>query len=170
MRKLTSMEPNRRKTDLSPNQLKLVRVCARKEIRGYRNRAILGFLVLLLAVVYLWNSQERSSIERAKEAQDQRAQIVRSGNIVAIDGCNRDFLDRQALRGLLTASQAASKRSYRRDLITKTRYELSREFFQEQLKALPLPDCRNASNTLTTNPNKPLNLPAPLYPKPQSER
>lgn len=159
------MEPNRRKADISPEQSQLINEAARCAVRGYRNRAIAGFTILLLAVGYLFNEQERESVQRAQDAKNNRAALARSGNIVAADGCNRDFRDRQAIRGVMIASRANQKRAYKRGEISREQYIDGREFFRDQLQKLALPDCRKALSVLTDDPSKELDFPQPLYPQ-----
>lgn len=139
---------------------------AREAVRGYRNRALAAFVLILVAYGYLFNVDQRADIDRQQDAKAARAAIVESGNIVAISGCNQHFRDRQAIRAVLFASRRVQQRARKRGDTTRAQYLDSIRFYRSQLTRLRLPDCRDTVRTLTDDPNrKPLVVPRPLYPK-----
>jgi hypothetical protein len=148
--------------------VKAVEKGTRNGVRHYRNRAVIGFLILLLGLVAVrWADNERANEavkDRVATANAQRAAIVKSGNVVAVDGCNGRFRDRVEIRSVLQSSKDFLAREYKKGNITEARFKESSAFYDERLSGLPLPDCRKAANILTTDPNKVLPVPDPLYP------
>jgi len=134
-----------------------VRRAAKKAAQRVRNQALIAFLVLLTAIGYVqWDSSRR--------ADDARDAVVTSGTVVAVDGCNRDYKSRQEVRSVLIASKNFQKRAYNEGRITKDQYDSAAAFYDERLASLPLPDCRNAANVLTADPDQVPEVPEPLHP------
>ena len=127
---------------------------ANKVLRAYSKRALVGFVILALAVGGAFKANADSS-------DDSREAIVTSGRVVAVDGCNRDFKSIGKLRLLLFNARDTSRSSP--DLSPRQKAE-SEKFYAEQLASIKLPDCREAEAVLTSDPNKPLEIPEPLYP------
>ena len=131
---------------------------ARRVLWLYVRWAMVGFVVLFVA--FLGNVIYSNHLNAVS-----REQVVRSGDIVAVAGCNRDFQERLEIRGVLIESKAFTRQAYRRGAISEVERDLRIEFYNERLQGLPLPDCRVADEILTDDPDKPLREPAPLYPQ-----
>ncbi len=117
---------------------------------------VAGFLVLIVAFSFgVWAN--------SKTAADARDAIVTSGRAVAVDGCNRDYVDRQQLRKIFTTSMSETKAIYKSGEITKKRYMMAMKFYKNALNDLALPDCRNALNLITADPNRPVKVPVPKW-------
>lgn len=119
-------------------------------------RAIWGFVVFVVALILVagYNNHQNTV---------SRDAIVQSGQAVAVDGCNRDYQDRVQFRGLLERLKEASKVSYQSGRTTKDQYDTAVDFYDDQLKKFALPDCRDAENLLTSDPNKDLPVIKPYY-------
>lgn len=133
------------------------RIISERALKRYQRRAVAGFLILFLASManILYSNQVST---------DAREQVVKSGDIVAVSGCNRDYEDRIAVRSVLVESKAFTKQAVKEGRLTKTEGDLRLDFYNARLEALPLPDCRTADEVLTDDPDKPLRVPEPLYP------
>lgn len=136
----------------------------KKGVRYYRNRAMVGFVALLIGLGGAFYAQSEDRADRRAEADGQREAIVTSGRALAVDGCNRDFRDREGLRNVLIAAQVSIPTSLERGDITKRQAEFALNFYAEQLRRLPLPDCRDARGLLTADPNEVPAIPTPLFP------
>lgn len=136
-----------------------------KALTKYTKRAILGFLLLFVGFLFnAWNNENQwDRIEATSE--EGRAALVESGDIIAVDGCNRDFKTTQALRGVLIASADFNKQNFRNGVIDKATLDERLDFYAEQLSNLALPDCRRTQGILTDEPDHPLKVPEPLYPE-----
>lgn len=130
----------------------------RKALRTYSRRATIGFCLLFAAFMgnLLWSN---------KLSSDARRAVVRSGDLIAVDGCNRDFQDRVAVRGVLIASRDFTKNAYKRLNLTPEELQLRLDFYNARLKELPLPDCRKSDDILTDDPGDAVTVPTPLYPQ-----
>lgn len=119
-----------------------------KTLRAYRRTALVGFMVLLVGVIVaLYLAAHQNS-----KAQDS---IVASGNVVAVDGCNRDYTDRVKFRSLLLRLKASSDASFKRGQTTKEQHDTANSFYKSQLDNYPLLDCRQAAHVLTKDPQDP---------------
>lgn len=156
-------------TDLTPQQrtevhdialdtaLHIAGTVSKHRIRSYAKGALVGFVILLAGVGLAF----REGTLRANGARDA---IVRSGSVIAVDGCNRDFRSISNLRGIIDNSRTQLK-SYERDgTISHEQYLRGLAEIDKQLKTYPLPDCRKADDVLTANPNKVPEAPVPLHP------
>ncbi len=142
-------------------------VVARGVLRTFQRRAVVGFVVLAAGLVggqYSgFKQQENARKDRTAIANAQRQAIVDSGNAVAIAGCNQDFRDREATRGVLEDAREQLRKNKNR--IPAQDYNEAIAFYQDELdNKLPLPDCRAAGHILTTNPKKVVAPELPLYP------
>lgn len=128
----------------------------RKSLRTYSRRAVVGFILLFAAfmanVLYI-----------NKIADDGRHAVIKSGNIVAVDGCNRDYRSAQAVRGVLIASKDFTQQAVRRGTIPPQEALERLNFYNTQLASLPVPDCRRSAKVLTDDPNVALLPPTPLW-------
>lgn len=127
----------------------------------YRRAAVVGFVVLLLGVGYnIYDVNQRSA--------DGRDALVKSGRVVSVSGCNRDFNSISALRGLLTSARASQREAVKRgDIPAPSPAQQTRtdEFYHDQFQKIKLPDCRKAESLLTDDPDDLPAVPRPLYPK-----
>jgi hypothetical protein len=130
---------------------------ARIAVREYRNRAIVGFIILLFGIIYVqWYNSHT-----AKEAREA---IVQSGRAVALLGCNRDYHTQQALRSVITASKAFAVTAEKNGVITEADLAARQDFYDAQLAKIEIPDCRAAKSVVTDDPRDLGPLPEPLYP------
>lgn len=120
---------------------------ARRAFRRYRRDALIGFLVLLVGVLAALHTA-------TNEAEQARQAIIDSARVVVVDGCNRDFIDRMQVRGVLIASRREARALYHRGEINRENYLSRLAFYREQLHNLPLPDCRRAPDILTDDPGE----------------
>jgi hypothetical protein len=129
-----------------------------------RNQALIGYFILLVGIIITFGLQRHETSVRRADANAQRQSIVRSGSAVAVSGCNRDFLTITSLRRVLIDSGEVSKRAHARGLVSDQQYRSTQRFYQRQLHRLKLPDCRKAEHLITSNPERPLVVPVPLFP------
>src|ERR1044072_8487808 len=94
---------------------------ADKAAKRTRNRALVGFLILLLGIGFTL----RDSAHKADEARNA---ITDSGTVIAVDGCNRDFNSRVELRELLQSSLKITRNQHNRGLIKDIQYETAAKF------------------------------------------
>lgn len=135
---------------------------ARTAAQHVQRRALGGFLILLAGLMLvLWLS--------AHDSTDSRAAIVKSGRVVSVSGCNRDFNTQTALRGVLISSDQFSRQALETGRITAEEYQIRREFYNQQLANLVLPDCRDSEKVVTDDPRDIQSIPDPLYPEKLSE-
>lgn len=137
-----------------------------KVLRIYSRRAALGFAILLIGFFYNACNNARQWDRIANDADSSRNAIIASGNIVAVEGCNRDFNSLTALRGVLLASQDFATQAFKRGTLTQTQLNERLDFYAKQLANLQLPDCRRSAHVLTDRADAPLVLPQPLHPTP----
>jgi hypothetical protein len=135
-----------------------------KALAKYMKRSAVGFLLLFVGFLFnAWNNENQwDRIETA--ATEGRAALVESGDIIAVDGCNRDFRTTQALRGVLQASADFSRQNFKEGLIDQDQLNQRLSFYQSQLANLQPPDCRKTQGILTDDADHPLKVPEPLYP------
>jgi hypothetical protein len=128
-----------------------------RQFKVWRRGAILAFV--LLAVGGIGNQYaDRQRSEQARSA------LVKSGQIVSVDGCNRDFRITQRERAVFERSLALAKQQHDSGLTTDRQYLRSREFFEQQLSDFALPDCRITQGLLTADPERADQpVPRPLY-------
>lgn len=125
-------------------------------VRAAHKRATTGFIILFLGTLgSFWVGYDG--------AQDSRDRIIKTGNAVAIDGCNRDFGDRQGLRKLLIAGRTLVESQRKAGKVPADQAAIAAKFYTDQLVALPLPDCREAVGSITDE-KKNVRQPVPRYP------
>lgn len=121
-------------------------------------RATAGFAALLVGVGV------NSKLDRDR-ANDSRAALVKSGRIVSVDGCNRDFKLYQSIRQVFQRSLAALSAQHDNGLITDAEFARSKAFYEQQLEQFNPPDCRVTRSLLTDDPERAEQpVPRPLYP------
>lgn len=128
-----------------------------KHLRRYTRSALVAFVGLVLALGY-------SFYASGNDANNQRAQIVHSGSAIAVDGCNRDFKTIAGLRSILIASRDFQTNALKRGDISHEGYDRALAFYDKQLHAIPLPDCRAAEKVLTSDPDESVRVPVPRHP------
>jgi hypothetical protein len=135
-----------------------------KALGKYMRRAIFGFLILLIGFLFNAANNEAQWDSIRDASAEGREALVQSGDVIAVDGCNRDFQTIKAIRGVLLASAEFSRANYRSGLISKADLDERLKFYAEQLSGLSLPDCRETQGILTDDPEHPRAVPEPLYP------
>lgn len=130
-------------------------------VRRYRNRALQGFILLLVGLVCVIYVQAKESRNDQAARDAQQTALVKSGRAVAVDGCNRDFITAQSFRATITRLRDATKsRTDQNPAATKTAVA----FYTAVLDISPLPDCRTAQSVITDNPSAPVRFVLPYYP------
>lgn len=143
-------------------------------VRRYAVGATIAFFLLVAASVYSANEAGNSAADArtaaktaAKVSADSRVALVASGKVALVTGCNRDFHTQGAFVDLLQRLDKATEANYRAGKSTKEARDAARAFYQPEIrKAMRLvPDCRVVENVLTADPNVPIPVIKPLYPK-----
>lgn len=127
-----------------------------KALKKYVRAASIAFFGLIAAIILVFNQY--------KEA---RHAVVRSGTVVSVASCNRDYDTINTLRGVLEAFKASNMSLFKAGELSQTAYATSAEFTEKQLARLDLPDCRTAEDLLTDNPNEIPSVSPPLFPGPK---
>ena len=155
-------------------QEKVIQGRIKNAIRAYQRRAIGGFLVLFLGLGGAFYLDRQHNEDRRKEIIQQGAKqdraIVASGDAIAITGCNRDYETIDALRDQLEVSLKRIDSLEKDGTYSPRQAEVARDSTREFLSKYHLPDCREADNTLTAEPKKPIIVPAPRYPDDPEQR
>lgn len=136
------------------NQQKTTDARIKKIVRS----ATVGFLILTIGLA-------ASVYTQSSDSDKGRTQIVLSGRAVAVDGCNRDFTDRQVARSQTGRALVIIKHEHDLGNSTDREYRLGLDFYRKQLQSQALPDCRKAEAVLTDDPDAKVVVPEPLYPK-----
>jgi hypothetical protein len=136
----------------------------RRALKHFRNQALIGYLILLFGLLFVWQTFQHDQGERRKVAQAQRETIVRSGRAISVDGCNRDFRSTLKLRAVFIAAKQQTKAQHDQGAISDARYARTVKFYNDQLKEIVLPDCRKAREVVSQDPNRVVNIPRPLHP------
>lgn len=126
-------------------------------LKHYTQRALVGYMILFIAAF--------ANVLYARHKGDQaRNAIVRSGNAVAVVGCNRDFVDREKFRSLLVRLKRSADENARRGNATPAQHATAVKFYKDELANYPSIDCRSSVHTVSANPEAPhLALPRPCY-------
>jgi hypothetical protein len=126
-------------------------------MRTYSKAAATGFVILLLGLVLC------VYVVQNYDAAARRA-IVDSGRAISVSSCNRDFDSISKDRNLLQRGRENIQQQYAAKDITETAYRRSIAFYDRELREYRLPDCREALDVVTDNPNAPIFIPRPRYP------
>lgn len=137
-------------------------------LKRYRNQATVGFALLLLGLVGAFyvdsthNTDQREQL--AKESHAAQKSIVRSGDVVAVSGCNRDYNTIDSLRDQLERSLSRIDGLEADGTYSKRQADVARDATRDILKEYQLPDCREADDVLTAKPGKQVAIPVARYP------
>lgn len=126
-------------------------------VRRYVVSATIGFVILLGANIFVWqtaNSQNTAS----------REAIVDSGKTVSIAGCNRDYRSTQALRSILQTSDDFNQAAAKKGEITQAQADVAHKYYQRFIRSIPLPNCKEAGEILTSESGDVPPAPKPLVP------
>ncbi len=159
---------DRRANPLTEAQLGLVetetRRAVKRALKTQRRRTMGAFLLLLVGLMLVVGLQQHDDSE-AREA------IVRSGTIVAVDGCNRDFRNDMRLRRSFQRLKDASTASFEAGRVDFDRYAAAQEFYDREISFLDGPDCRRAASIITSDLDQLRRPVRPLYPgSPEAKR
>lgn len=130
---------------------------AHRATRIISRSATLGFLILLLGIIYVFHTSNAQN-------SDGRDAIVSSGRTVAVDGCNRDYQDRVQFIELLLRGEQAVIVAHKAGTTSNAQYAQGIAFYERQLKEYPLLDCRKAESVITADPEKASQPPEPFWP------
>lgn len=158
---------------LTEDQLALVSTWIKRAAKTAADRvirrAVLGFMILLVGIgVSLYVNNH--------DAANARKATVNSGRAVAVDGCNRDFRDKDDFRGLLLRLKVANDSSFRTNKvafkagkITPQAYaslvrghDAAVKFYTDSLNDQKYPNCGKARSIVTDDPSKTVVVPYPL--------
>lgn len=129
-----------------------VKKAARRTLR----QAAVGYLILFVGVMGMyWNGQHVSNAER--EA------VVQSGSAVVVDSCNRDYIATGRLRGIIIRIRNVIEAQDEAGKGDPEENQFAVDFYNNELKKIPLPDCRDTADALTADPDKVLKVPKPLH-------
>lgn len=130
-----------------------------RALHRWRIGATTGFLILLIGVAGAFAVNNR-------DQRIARDAIIKSGSVVAVDGCNARYHDRAALRAIFIRLQTAVLQQAQNENIpvSSRRVQFALEFYRDQLQRLPLPDCRPTAHILTDQPYPPVRVPTPKHP------
>jgi hypothetical protein len=145
------------------------------DFRKYTLGAAVAFVMLISGSLYA-ASRAADAASDATDAADRaaliskesRAALVASGQVALVTGCNRDYRTQGAFVELLERLDQANAAQFKAGKITAEARALGRNFYRleiKQARAL-VPDCRVVADLLTSNPDVPIPVIKPLYPKP----
>lgn len=120
-----------------------------------KNRLLRVAPYILIVAAFGWGLHDSS---------DARDSLVRTGQIVSVDGCNRDFRTITRLRNTFIRLDAASKAQYAAGNSTKEQRDRAHEFYASELRKNRLPDCREAAKIISAEGGSDLKIPEPRYP------
>lgn len=126
-----------------------------REFRNYRRNAAAAFVILTLGIIAAFAI-------RLDESKQRDAAIVRSGTVIAIDGCNRNYRTIRAARAAIARAALNTKRLEDGGVITPAQAEAARDQYTYALSELRLPDCVATSKILSSDPSRPNSDPVPL--------
>lgn len=139
---------------------------AKRATRRTLKAAFVGYLILFAGVLGMYLNGQHVGNE-------ERQAIVASGRTVSVDGCNRDFRDKEDFIDLLTRLKQANSDAFKRlppplKADAQQRYEDSQDFYNDEIKTASAerPDCRKAAEVVTSDPNADVAKIVPLYPTP----
>lgn len=123
-----------------------------------QKRALAAFLILFAGIAgnFYVNSHD---------ANQQRDAIVASGQVVAVDGCNRDFKTGNDFINLFQRLDEANSAALKSGRITQEDRDLAHGFYASEIakKEAAQPDCRQSRDLLTSDPDKTRDVPTPLH-------
>lgn len=159
------MQPDRRKNPptLTEEQLRFFanenRRTARKATHKTLRGALVGYLILIVGVIAMYENGQQVS-------ENERDAVVKSGRVVAVEGCNRDFEQQARIIKLLQRLKAANNEQFKRGKISAQQHDTAIKFYAAEIARASdaLPDCRRAESILTSNPDADLTRIRPLYP------
>ena len=145
-----------------------VESAVREAVRAYQRRAVVGFVILLAGLggaVYL-DAQHGDDARKAiaEQGDKQDAAIIRSGDAIAVSGCNRDYETIDALRDQLEVQLVRIDALEADGTYTTRQAEVGRQSTKDFLAKYKLPDCRHADDVLTQNPGESVPVIEPRYP------
>src|SRR3954470_19503231 len=165
---MTQLQHNRRRYDtdgprpsgISEEEVAYYSAVRRRDIRSalrhYTYRAMVGYVILFLAAI--------GNVYYARSKGDQaRNAIVRSGNAVAVAGCNRDFVDREKFRALLRRLKRSTDESFKSGRVTAVQHENAVKFYVDELANYPSIDCRRSTHTISDDPLGHFRSPPPCW-------
>ena len=124
---------------------------AHKATRRTLRSAFVGYVILIAGVLAMYQNGQHVS-------NGERDAIIRSGTVVSVEGCNRDFADKEQFISLLERLQSASKRSARLQHLKTTdpQVKLALDFYSDEIARAKreLPDCRREQHMLTDDPER----------------
>lgn len=125
----------------------------RVALRYYTRRATLWFVLLSVAAI-------TNGVFTSQFAASGRDAIVKSGRVVAVAGCNRDYQDREKFRALLQRLKKATRAN---PATTPEQKRTALDFYNDQLKAYPSIDCRPSAMIITDDPGRLPRAPEPCW-------
>lgn len=149
--------------ELTAAQIAAVDAQVERRLRLWAKGIVIAFGILFAGNGYALYS---NSVDN----QTSTDATVKSGRVVSVAGCNRDFDTISKLRDLLTQASDSVERNNKLGLYTHQQYTQARDFYAKQLASLTLPDCRKSKSVVTDNPSKIGPVPVPRYPGDPADR
>lgn len=155
-------------TNATPATQGYVDECVDRALSRYRMQAAIGFVILFLGILAAGtiershNADQRDQIEAQAVASDDR--IVKSGDAVAVGGCNRDYATIDALRDQLEVQLLRIDSLVADGTYTPRQGQVAKDSTDDFLNKYKLPDCREAAKVLTAEPAVGVTVPEPRYP------
>jgi hypothetical protein len=125
---------------------------ARRVLGKYSKAAVVAFAVLVFG-----NGFAVSALNDARQA------VVKSGAVVAVEGCNRDFDTIGVLRAQIVKSKETLKQYLNEGTLTKHQYERAVAETESLLEDYVQPDCRQAQKVITDDPSFSHGAPTPKF-------
>ncbi len=137
----------------------------RKALRHWARRATVGFVVLAAGIgAAFYNDASNEDAQQTRNAEARKT-IVDSGRAIAVEACNRDYRTTVELRAILDRAARVQKANFNEGTINRRTWDRLDAHLTKALIRLRVPDCREAREVLTQNPDERIIIPAPLYPK-----
>lgn len=130
-----------------------------KALWRYAKPVILTYCALIVGLVLAFHANAVTARHQREQSSAQRTALVDSGRAVAVDGCNRDFRDKDDFRGVLIRLRAATTLSRTQ---TPEQKAAALSFYDKTLSKQAYPNCGAARSIITSDPNAPIVVPRPL--------
>lgn len=143
---------------------------AEQEQRGFRisNPQLAAFVILFAgfagSLILNNNFQTQTTNKVQKQAVASRNAIVKSGDAIAVQGCNRDFNTISILRAQLKDNLNRIDALVADGTYSHRQGKEAKRSINTLLAKYRLPDCRIADDILTGNPKDKIVVPTPRYP------
>lgn len=139
-----------------------------KAVQRVRREASVGLAILMvgigasLIVSQQYNTDARDAV--AKSVSVARLALAKSGRVVTVAGCNRDFRTQTTLRNIFMAYRAGLIKDNAAGDLSDSGLARGEAYIAARLASIKLPDCRAAAKAINITPGKEPRQEAPLHP------